>query len=159
MNLAALMIVLTLLWGAMTGSFHGANLLLGAFLALLILMVLRGRTAGVAGLRRVGAIAMLAGMFIQELMLSAVRVALIVLMPDLRSRLQPAIVAVPLTLKSDVEITLLANMITLTPGTLSIDVSDDHSVLYVHVLTLNDREALLAGIASGFEARIRAVFA
>ncbi|MEO8683865.1 MAG: Na+/H+ antiporter subunit E, partial [Devosia sp.] len=54
---------------------------------------------------------------------------------------------------------LLANLITLTPGTLSIDVSDDRSVLYVHALMLGDRAALLASIASGFERRIKAVFA
>ena len=60
-----------------------------------------------------------------------------VLTPDLRGSLRPAIVAFPLTVKSDAEITLLANLITLTPGTLSVDVSEDRAVLYVHVLTLD----------------------
>jgi multicomponent Na+:H+ antiporter subunit E len=50
-------------------------------------------------------------------------------------------------------------MITLTPGTLSIDVSDDKSVLYVHALMLEDRATLLAEIATGFEQHILAVFA
>jgi multicomponent Na+:H+ antiporter subunit E len=49
-------------------------------------------------------------------------------------------------------------MITLTPGTLSIDVAEDRSVIYVHVLQLGDREALIAEIANGFERRIAEIF-
>ena len=91
-------------------------------------------------------------------MVSAVRVAFVVLHPNLKSVLKPAIVAVPLTVKSDAEITLLANLITLTPGTLSIDVSEDRRLLYVHVLHLADRQALIADIAGGFERKIAEVF-
>ena len=50
-------------------------------------------------------------------------------------------------------------MVTLTPGTLSVDVSEDRSVLYVHALHLVDRETLIAEIATGFEAKIREVYA
>lgn len=154
---ALLTIVLTLLWAALTGSFAGPNLLLGAVLALAALALLG--IGGVRPLRRVWPTLMLIAVFFYELMASAVAVAVIVLTPNLKAKLQPAIVAVPLSVKSDLEIALLANMITLTPGTLTIDVSDDRSVLYVHVLMLGDRAALLASIASGFEARIKAVFA
>lgn len=154
---ALLTIVMTLLWAALTGSFAGPNLLLGAVLALAALALLG--IGGVRPLRRVWLTLMLIAVFFYELMVSAITVAKIVLMPNLKARLRPAIVAVPLSVKSDLEIALLANMITLTPGTLTIDVSDDNSVLYVHVLMLDDRAALLASIASGFEARIKAVFA
>jgi multicomponent Na+:H+ antiporter subunit E len=107
-------------------------------------------------LRRIISLAVL---FLYELMVSAIRVAIVVVTPDLKSALRPAIVAVPLTVKSDAEITLLANLITLTPGTLSVDVSDDRSLLYVHVLTLSTREALIADIAAGFETKVKEVFA
>ncbi len=157
MNFAMLSIVLILLWTALTGSFSGPNLLLGAAIAAAALVLLRGSIGHPRTLRRVGPVIVLACVFGYELLASAVRVAMIVLTPKLR--LRPAIVAVPLTVKSDLEITLLANLITLTPGTLSIDVSDDRSVLYVHVLMLRDRAELLAGIATGFEKRILAVFA
>jgi len=56
-----------------------------------------------------------------------------VLTPDMKSVLRPAIIAFPLTIKSDAEITLLANLITLTPGTLSVDVSEDRSDLRVFI--------------------------
>jgi multicomponent Na+:H+ antiporter subunit E len=53
--------------------------------------------------------------------------------------LRPGIVAIPLDARTDAEITLLANLITLTPGTLSIDVSADRKVLYIHVVELGEQ--------------------
>ena len=55
---------------------------------------------------------------------------------------------------SDAQITLLANLITLTPGTLSVDVSDDRKTLFIHALDVPDREALIGRIAAGFETRV-----
>jgi multicomponent Na+:H+ antiporter subunit E len=158
-NFALLTIVLMLLWAAITGSFSGPNLLLGAVLGFAALWLGRERFGLPRGFRRLWPLTVLIGVFIYELLASAVRVAIIVLTPNLEEKLRPAIVAVPLRLKSDGQITLLANMITLTPGTLSIDVSDDKSVLYVHALMLEDRATLLAEIATGFEQHILAVFA
>jgi len=159
MNLLLLTVLLAVIWAAITGSFSGLNLLLGGAIAILALYLLRDFVTKPRALRQLRRIASLALLFIYELVVSAIRVAIVVLTPNLRDALRPAIVAVPLTVKSDAEITLLANLITLTPGTLSIDVSEDRSVLYVHVLTLASREALIADIATGFEAKVKAVFA
>ena len=60
----------------------------------------------------------------------------------------------PLDAKTDAEITLLANVVTLTPGTLSLDVSPDRSTLYVHAMFLESPEALRRDIKEGFEKRI-----
>lgn len=91
-------------------------------------------------------------LFLRELILSALKVAWLVVQP--RLKLRPAIIAYPLTVTSDAQITLLANMITLTPGTLSVDVSDDQRTLYIHAIDLESREALIGEIAAGFETRI-----
>jgi multicomponent Na+:H+ antiporter subunit E len=66
------------------------------------------------------------------------------------------VVAIPLDAKSDIEITLLANLITLTPGTLSLDVSSDRSVLYIHVMYVDndDLDEVRRKIKSGFERRV-----
>ncbi|HSW51160.1 MAG TPA: Na+/H+ antiporter subunit E [Bryobacteraceae bacterium] len=90
--------------------------------------------------------------FLWELVLSNMRVARDVLLPV--SRLRPAVVAVPLDLKSDWPITLLSALITLTPGTFSLDVSSDRRVLYIHAMHVTDVEALPSEIKSGFEKRI-----
>jgi len=94
-------------------------------------------------------------LFVRELVLSALQVAWLVVQP--RLDLHPALVAYPLTVTTDTQITLLANLVTLTPGTLSVDVSDDRRTLYIHVLSLADREALIGRIAAGFETKILGV--
>jgi multicomponent Na+:H+ antiporter subunit E len=91
-------------------------------------------------------------LFVRELIVSALKVAWLVLQPRLKIR--PAIIAYPLTLTTDAQITLLANMITLTPGTLSVDVSEDRKTLYVHAIDLDSKEALIGSIAAGFERKI-----
>ncbi|MBU1336626.1 MAG: Na+/H+ antiporter subunit E [Alphaproteobacteria bacterium] len=158
MNPASIVIVLAIVWGAITGTFTGLNLLLGAAIGGVAVLLLRSAFAPPRILRKIGQIASLILLFIYELAASAVRVAIVVLTPSMKADLRPAIIAFPLTVKSDAEITLLANLITLTPGTLSIDVSEDRSVLFVHVLTLSTREALIADIAGGFEAKVREIY-
>ena len=56
------------------------------------------------------------------------------------------------------QITLLANMITLTPGTLTVDVTEDRSALIVHAIDCPDVEAACADIRNGFERLIREAF-
>ena len=65
--------------------------------------------------------------------------------------IRPALIVVPLALTDDLQITLLANMITLTPGTLTLDVAPDRSALYVHCLAASDPDAVRAQIAETFE--------
>ncbi|MGX9963546.1 Na+/H+ antiporter subunit E [Roseomonas sp. F4] len=72
-------------------------------------------------------------------------------------RLRPAILAVPLDVRSDGGIALFADMVTLTPGTTSLDVSADRRTLYVHVLDAPDHAAAIAGMKSTLEARAREV--
>jgi multicomponent Na+:H+ antiporter subunit E len=159
MNPAMTVIVLALAWAAISGTFTGLNLLLGGAIGTLVVLLLRRNLAPPRGLRRLQRVVSLALLFLYELGVSAIRVAVVVLSPNLKAALRPAIVAFPLSVKSDAEITLLANLITLTPGTLSVDVSEDRSLLYVHVLTIGTREALIAEIAGGFEAKVREVYA
>jgi len=159
MNPILIVVVLALAWAAITGSFSELNLLLGAAIGALAVWLLRESFAKGKSLKRTRRVLSLAALFLYELFASAVRVAIVVLTPDLKSALHPAIIAFPLSVRSDAEITLLANLITLTPGTLSVDVSEDRSLLFVHALTLDTREALIADIAAGFEARVREVYA
>lgn len=158
MNILLMILLLALLWAGMTGTFSGANLLLGIALAAVAIGLLRLQVARPLEFRRIGRILALVFLFLRELLVSAFRVAAVVLSPRLDEAVRPAIVAFPLTVKSDAEITLLANLITLTPGTLSVDVSKDRKKLYVHVLSLDSKEALIADIAGGFERRILEVF-
>jgi multicomponent Na+:H+ antiporter subunit E len=76
--------------------------------------------------------------FIWEVIRANLRVAFDVL--TLKHYMRPGILAIPLEAKTNLEITVLANMISLTPGTLSLDVSSDRKVLYVHAMYLEEPE-------------------
>lgn len=158
MTPAFVVVLLALGWGGITGNFSGLNLIFGGLIGGAAVFLLRGSFAPPRALRKARRIVSLCALFLSELMVSAIRVALIVLRPNLRDVVRPGIVAVPLTVTSDAEITLLANLITLTPGTLSIDVSPDRKVLYVHALTMASREAVIADIVNGFERKVAEVF-
>ena len=93
--------------------------------------------------------------FIAELAKSTVATVRAVLGPT--GRLRPAILAVPLDVRSPGGTVLFADMVTLTPGTTSLDVSADGCTLYVHVLDAPDREAAVAAMKSTLEARAREV--
>lgn len=158
MSLALLTIVLAVGWAAATGSFALPNLLLGAVVGAAGLFVVRRYVSRPQALPRVWRIVSLALLFIEELVLSALRVARLVIRPDLNAHIRPAIIAFPLTVTSDAEITLLANLITLTPGTLSVDVSEDRRFLYIHVIHLTDRDTFIKQIATGFESKVMGAF-
>ena len=151
-------LVLAIIWAAITSSFTLHNLLLGGLIGFAALWFIRERITGPALLTRIRRIIALALLFFYELLLSAVRVAWLVIQPNLRAQLQPGIIAFPLTAKTDREITLLANLITLTPGTLSVDVSEDRKYIYVHALSVPNKRELIKSIAEGFEAKIIEVF-
>jgi multicomponent Na+:H+ antiporter subunit E len=158
MSPALLVIILAFGWVAITGGFSLGNLGLGAVVAAIAILLFRHRLARPLSIRRLIAGLSLAGTFVLELLLSALAVARLAVTPGLRSHLAPAIIAFPLTATGDAEITLLANLITLTPGTLSLDVSADRKRLYIHVLALKDKDALIRSIADGLERKVIEVF-
>ncbi len=158
MSRVALAIVLAIFWAAITGSFSAPNLLLGGSVAILALLLIRKEFAPPVYFQKIKRVISLAGLFLYELALSAYRVSVLILSPNMKSKLKPGIIAFPLSVTSDVEITLLANLITLTPGTLSVDVSEDRKFLYVHALFVPDKKALIREIADGFEIKIIEVF-
>lgn len=154
MSVILLTVVLALGWAAATDSFSAPNLLLGAIVGGLSLWVVRQFVAPARLLPRAARYVGLAWTFIVELLLSALRVARLVIRPDVNAHIRPAIVAFPLTAKTDAEITLLANLVTLTPGTLSVDVSEDRRFLYIHAIHLTDREAFIRELQAGFERQV-----
>ncbi len=157
MILYAINLLMAIVWAAITGSASLHNLIFGFVLSTLALGLIREQINGTGYIRRVIRIASLAWLFFVELAKSAWKVAVMVVSP--RLDIKPGIFAFPLTVTRDFEITLLANLITLTPGTLSVDVSDDKKTLYVHAIDCADPDAARRDIADGFERKIREAFA
>ena len=156
MRPAVIIAVFTLIWLAVSGSFTIPNLLLGIGASALSLFLIRGHIQPDGRrFRPLEALSLLI-LFFKELALSAWKVAVLVASPKMA--LKPGIFAFPLTVDRDFEITLLANLITLTPGTLSVDVSDDRKLLYVHAIDCSDPAGTRRDIANGFERKILEAF-
>jgi multicomponent Na+:H+ antiporter subunit E len=148
-------ILLALIWVAVSGDFSGANLLAGFVLGYVILgITLREVPVFSVYVRRVPKIILFGGFFLRELFKANLRVAWDVVTPT--HHMRPAVIAVPLDAKTEGEIALVANLISLTPGTLTLDISSDHRVLYIHVMYLDDLEEVRAQIKD-FEARVLAL--
>jgi multicomponent Na+:H+ antiporter subunit E len=143
---------LALFWEALTGRTDGANLILGFALGYVALWWLRPLLGPTQYFRKIPDSIRFTLFFLRELIHSNLRVAWDVISP--KSQRKPGIVAIPLDASSDIEITFLANLITLTPGTLSLDVSDDRSVLYVHGMFVEDPQLMREQIKNGFERRV-----
>jgi multicomponent Na+:H+ antiporter subunit E len=137
------------LWTALTERFTASNFVLGLGLAHLALRLSRGERAPI---RKTGPALRFVAFFAKEVAVSAFRVALDVLTPH--PRMRPAIVGVPLDVRTDGQITLLAVLITLTPGTLALDVSPDRRTLMVHAMFAADLDRVRRDIKTGFERRI-----
>lgn len=156
MRPAFIIAVFAAIWLAVSGSFTIPNLLLGAVAGALSLALIRGHIQPDGRRIRPLKLLSLLLLFFKELALSAWKVAVLVASP--RMALKPGIFAFPLTVDRDFEITLLANLITLTPGTLSVDVSQDRKVLYVHAIDCSDPVGARRDIANGFEKKILEAF-
>ena len=152
MNLLLVNVILALGWGAVNGGFSLSNLITGFVIGYFCLWLVRPLYQPTRYFDRMWAGLRLFWLFIIELVKSCLIVAKQVLTPKLYCR--AGIVAVPLSVETDLEITLLANLITLTPGTLSLHVSDDRRTLYVHAMFVDDPEGMRADIKNGFERRI-----
>lgn len=148
-------VVLALAWAVTTGTFSLVNLVIGYVLAFIALWLPWRLWGNDAYFRRPWRIVRLIAIFIWELMVSAITVARLVFTPGMKFK--PAIVAIPLDTKHDLGITLFANLISLTPGTLSMDVSDDRSTLYVHAMDSDDPEADKRDMKQTFERNVQEV--
>jgi multicomponent Na+:H+ antiporter subunit E len=131
------------------GRFTLSGLLVGFGLGYLALWLTRPLYGETRYFQRVPKTARLLAYFLVELVRSNLRVLWDVVTPGHISR--PGIVGIPLSAQSDLEILLVANLISLTPGTLSIDLAEDRRTLYVHVMFLDDPEAFRKGIQNGLE--------
>ncbi len=149
-------ILLALVWAALQGEITPMTLLAGYVIgyALLALLARGGVMPSTLATRTWHALR-LAAFFAWELVLANFRVAADVLGSN---RIEPAVVAIPLDVTSDGEILLLSMLINITPGSVTIDLSNDRRTLYVHVMHMTSAEQTRREIKDGFERRIKLLF-
>lgn len=145
-------LTLALAWAFAAGDLTAGRLAQGFLLGYLAL-ALTGRAIG-AGvyLHKTIALVTLVGYFLKDLLVANFRVAFDIITP--RHYMKPGVVAIPLDVETDLEITLLGNMISLTPGTLTLDVAADRRTIYIHSMYIGQPDDLRREIKSGLEKRI-----
>ncbi|OMF60255.1 Na+/H+ antiporter subunit E [Paenibacillus sp. FSL R5-0490] len=143
------------MWMFLTTTYDPVAFLKGFLFGLLIIFVFRRFFQSRFYLLRVIAVINLLLIFIKELILANISVLKVVLKPKLD--MKPGIFAFPTDLEKDWQITILANLITLTPGTLTISVSDDNKILYVHAMDMGEVQDEIDSIKNSFEKAIMEV--
>jgi len=146
-------LILAFVWAALNGSGIGlTSLLVGFLIGYLIMFVLQPLFGKSSYCSKLYDGVLLFIYFLYELVVSSLQVVWDVLTPVQKSK--PAIIAVPLDANTDAEITVLANLVSLTPGSLSIDISEDRTHLLVHAMFVDDPELYKAEIKNGMEKRV-----
>ena len=145
-------ILLALTWALLTGHFTVSNFIAGFVLGYLVLWVVLSGEAKSSYFKKISLVIRFAFFYIWNLILASLKIAYDVITP--RHRMKSGVIAIPLDAKSDLEITVLANLITITPGTLSLDVSTDRRVLYIHAMYIDDKEELIQEIKTELEKRV-----
>lgn len=127
---------LTGVWVALWGSLSAANVLGGLAVAAAVLLVLPLPDVPPEGGVRPVPLARFGAVFFWELVKASVTVVVQVLRP--RASLRQAVIAVPVVAVSDQLLTVLANAVSLTPGTLALEIDRPNATLYVHVLNVEE---------------------
>jgi len=151
-NQFLLNILLAIAWMLLTGELTAENFIEGLIIGYIILWVSKAALGGTKYFKKIPKAISFFFYFVKELIVANLKVAFDIITP--KDYMKPGIVAVPLDAETDMEITLLANLITLTPGTLSLDVSNDKKVLYIHTLYLDNTEKFRSEIKEGMEKRL-----
>ncbi|MFV0386784.1 Na+/H+ antiporter subunit E [Paracoccus sp. (in: a-proteobacteria)] len=149
--------LLVLIWMALVNRFAWGSLVFAVILGIVIPLLTRPYWPDRAKYRHPGKILSYVLLVIWDIIVANVQVALIVLFKP-NGQLRPAWISIPLDLRSPEAITVLAGTITLTPGTVSSDLSQDGHALLVHCLHAPDPESVIADIKSRYEARLKEIF-
>jgi multicomponent Na+:H+ antiporter subunit E len=148
-------LLIGVIWMFLSESYTFSSFLIGFVIGAALLFLLNRFIPDSFYFKYVKAIFYLIFLFLKELTLANLEVLKWVYKPKLD--FQPGIIALPIDVKNNWEITLLANLITLTPGTLSVDVSRDQRFIYIHAIDLPDVNDTIVGIKNTFEKAIREV--
>ncbi len=142
-------VMLTFAWTLMIGEFSLSSLVVGFFFGYLLLWFIQPLIGGSGYFGKVRQVTRFGLFFISEMVRANLRVAWHVVTPS--SFFKPGIIAMPLEPQSDFEATLLSNVLTLTPGSFAVDLSDDRRVLYVHVMDVDDPDQMRRQLKEQYE--------
>lgn len=144
-------------WMMLVNRFAWGSLVFAAILAVVIPLATAPYWQGVTRFRKISGLVGFAAVVGVDIVKANLAVAKVVLFLP-KSALRPAFISVPLDLRHPEAITMLASAVTLTPGTVSCDLSESHDALLVHCLHAPDPDAVRDEIKTRYEARLKEIF-
>ncbi len=147
-------IFLTAIWGMLTMNLSVGNVIIGFIVSYMSLWFVQRKNKENRYFLFLPRFLAFSFLFFKEVTIGSFKILYDIITP--RHYMNPGIIAVPLTAQTDLEITILANAITLTPGTISLAVSDDKSTLYVYSVYLDrdDKQKSIDAIKNGLEKKL-----
>ncbi|MBA1278707.1 Na+/H+ antiporter subunit E [Stutzerimonas stutzeri] len=152
----ALTLLLTALWLLLNNTLGVGHILLGLFLGWAIPLLISGFLIEVPPVRKPLKLCLFMLKVFYDIVIANMHVAKLVLGP--RENLRPAFIEVPMVIENDFVLAMLTSIISLTPGTVSAGLSEDHKVLILHALDVPDIETLVADVKSSYEAPLLEIF-
>ncbi|QTF93602.1 Na+/H+ antiporter subunit E [Halomonas sp. BM-2019] len=151
-----LSLVLLVVWLLMVRSLEPGQLILGALLAVSIPLLTQRFWEPLPQVKHPFKLAWFVLVVLYDIVKANIQVSLLILSP--KREPHPGFVEYPLSVTEPLTITLLANTITMTPGTVATNIRLDRSSLLIHVLDMNDEEALVREIRERYERPLKEIF-
>jgi multicomponent K+:H+ antiporter subunit E len=148
--------LLFVIWLLLNNSLSAGHLLLATILAIIIPWAVSSMTTERPRIKKPMLAISYVFLVLKDIISANFSVALLVVGP--LKKLSPGFVAVPLDIETELGITLLASTVSLTPGTVSAEISEDQKWLYVHALHLENPEELIEEVKSRYEAPLKEIF-
>lgn len=145
-------IFLALVWTFLQGELRGGNFVVGLVLGYLIIAIAERALGESSYVKRVWRLVRFVAFVLWDIFTASLSLAWLIVQPA--PNLRPGVVKVPLDAKGDVTIATIANLITLSPGTLTLDIAGDGSALYVHAMVLEDAVSFRQSVKDGYERRV-----
>lgn len=144
------------LWLGLAGGVTWGSVLMGTTLALLMPVLTDAFWPDRPRIHAYGRAVRLGFLFLWDIVVANIDVARRILGP--MDRLKPAFLEVPLAIEDPFVATIFASMISLTPGTVSVDIDREHAILTVHILHVDDKDEAIAAVKQRYETPLKEIF-
>jgi len=149
--------LLLIVWLMLNSTFSLGHILLGSVLAIVIPLLCAPLRVPTPKIKRPLKVVSYVFIVLKDIIVANIEVALLVVGP--MHRIKPGLIAVPLDLIDTLPVTVLASTVTMTPGTVSAEISKDEKWLYVHVLNMPENEQeVIDLIKQRYESRVKEIF-
>lgn len=150
-----LSLLLFAVWQLLSDGVSGASVVMGLILAWAIPLMTQAFWPERPAFIRAWKLPAYLAIVLLDILVASFSVAKLILS---RRSPRPIFVSYPLELDHPLAITILASTISLTPGTVSADVSDDNKLLLIHALDAQSADEVIEGIRDRYERRLKEMF-